>query len=282
MGRGSSKVGGGGTSGAALPNYNFPEAFAPGKDFQASGDVDHRNRTTSSSLDRQWKQFAAPYQTGVTSMDKNALNKDYDGVDANGNDILYGYVRTTNPLKINQQLYDSKNDGKSMDEIFTRKDYNGDLRDLQTVNTLDRVISGHVTQADGTYTRFSSPGAIQSTFGLSNAQMAMLQDAPNMTPSQLSDLNAALSGTMSYSKAYTSTSANRSMNAFSNPSAKQSKGFIFERKIGVPAGTNAYAPSNNAQESEVIFGRNMSTVVNSIGVSSDGHIVIYESYNGYK
>ena len=72
------------------------------------------------------------------------------------------------------------------------------------------------------------------------------------------------------------------MNAFSNPNAKQSKGFILERKINVPKGTNAYAVKKNAQESEVIFGRNMKAKLSHISVSNDGHIVFHEVYDGYK
>lgn len=81
------------------------------------------------------------------------------------------------------------------------------------------------------------------------------QQYAKMTPAQLATLNKALQGSKSVNPGYTSVSANRSLNAFSNPSASQSKGYVIERRMGVKAGTPAYAAKRNAQESEVIFGR---------------------------
>ena len=280
MGRGSSKAGGGGgkAAGGVVITQDYPEAFAAGQDFQASGDVDHVYRSVSSSLQRQWDQFAAPYQNGVTSADEDAMMKDWDP----STDSLYGYIRTTNSFAINKALYDPANDGKTDADIFTRKDRSGVKRDLQTVQALDKAINGHTTQADASYTRFCSPSALKATFGLTDAQMSILQSAGSMDAAQLSNLTKAMNGLKSYTKAYTSTSANRSMNAFSNPNAKQSKGFIFERKINVPKGTKAYAARRNAQESEVLFGRKMSTSISHITVASDGHIVIHETFAGYR
>ena len=278
MGRGSSKAGGGGGGTVTKITQDFPEAFAPGQDFQASGDVDHTYRSVTSSLQRQWDQFADPYQTGMTSQDDYNLMKDWDSV----TDDLYGYVRTTNSFQINKALYDPNNANKTDAEIFTRTDRYGNLRDLQTVQTLDKAINTHTTQADGSYTRFTSPNSIQATFGFSDAQMAMLSNAKSLTPSEFAQFKKAFIGSESYSAAYTSTSANRSMNAFGNPNARQSKGFIFERRINVPKGTNAYAVKKNAQESETIFGRKMKTKVFDMSLSSDGHIVFHEAYNGHK
>lgn len=278
-------MGGRGSPSRLLPNpsnavdvSDWEEAFSPGVDFQKTGDVDHRSRTVTQKLQRQWDQFTAPYQSGVSSTDQAALMKDWDY----RTNQLYGYIRTTNSFKINQQLYDPKNAGKTDAQIFTRRDRNGRLRDLQTVQTLDRAIANHSTQKNAIYTRFCSPNALRATFNLTPAQMSALQSAGSMTPAQLKTLNAAFAGKSSYSKAYTSTSANRSINAFGNPKAPQSKGFIFERKIYAPQGTKAYAAQKNAQESEVIFGRGLQTSIMKVTIASDGHIVIHEMYDRYR
>lgn len=271
MGRGSSgatRSSGGGGGGA---QQNFPEAFAPGKDFGAVGGVDHVARTVSRTTQREWDQFAAPYQTGVTAADEAAIARDWSPSGG-----LTGYVRTQNSFSINSALYDPDNAGKSVDQIFSRQS------DVKTVKTLDRLIDNHTTQADASYTRFCSASAVQATFGLTNKQMAMLKRAPSMTPAEIAQLNKSLRGVTSYSAAFTSTSANRSLNAFSNPNAKQSKGFIFERKINAKAGTKAYSPRFNAQESEVIFGRGMTTKNPVISVTNDGHILISETFVGYR
>lgn len=299
-GRGGSSGGGGGsgTAGASAqataaaaapapapapaPPQDFDEAFAAGVDFAANGWVNHQSRTVSATTQQQWDAFTAAYQSGMTAADDRALMKDYQGVDRQGNDILYGYVRTSNSFAINAALYDPNNAGKTDAQIFTRKDRRGVLRDLQTVQTLDRAIGTHTTQTDASYTRFCSPNAIQATFGLSDADMSMLQSARSMNASQLAQLNSAFAGKSSFSNAYTSTSANRSMNAFSNPNARQSQGFIFERKLNVPKGTNAFAVRRNAQESEVIFGRKLQTRMTGITISNDGHIVIHETFDGYR
>ena len=281
MGRGHSKSGSSGTAKpkktTAAPQPDFPEAFASGVDFKASGDVDHSARTVSWQLQRQWDNFTAPYDVGVTNTDWDNMMKDYDWQ----TDSLYGYVRTSNSFAINQALYDPANAGKTDAQIFTRTDRRGVKRDLKTVQTMDNAIAAHQTQADASYTRFSSPAAIQSTFGLSDSQMAILSSARSMNAGELATLNSVMSGKSSYSKAYTSTSANRSMNAFGNPNARQSRGFIFERRLNVPKGTNAFAVSRNAQESEVIFGRNMKTQLTHISIGSDGHIILHEQFAGY-
>lgn len=264
-------------NGAENNSDDFPEAFEDGKNFQATGDVDHYSRTVSRSLQQKWDQFAANYNTGVTASEQQSLMKDWDSY----TNSLYGYFRTTNSFAINQALYDPKNAGKTDAQIFTRRDRHGAYRDLQTVQTLDKVINSHTTAADASYTRFCSPNALQSTFGLSSAQISMLSGAASMNAQQLATLNKAIAGSTSFSKAYTSTSANRSMNAFGNPRASQSRNFIFERKINVPKGTNAYAPRQNAQESEVLFGRGMQTKITGISVSNDGHIVIHEKFVKY-
>lgn len=274
MGRGSSGAAGGGGGGggsAAVTRQDFPEAMAPGKDFQAVGGVDHNARTVSRTTQREWDQFTAAYQTGVTAADEAAIMRDW--TPQNG---LTGYVRTQNAFNINATLYDPANDGKTVDQMFSRS------ADRKTVKTMDRLIDTHQTQADASYTRYCSANAIQAAFGLSNQQMALLQQAPKMTPSQIAQLNKSLRNEKSFSAAFTSTSANKTLNAFSNPNAPQSRGFIFQRVLNVPKGTKAFAVRKNAQESEVIFGRRLQTKDPWISVSSDGHIVIHETYDGYR
>ena len=268
MGRGSSGLGGGSGGGGGAPT-DFDEAFAPGKDFQAVGGVNHVSRTVSRTTQGEWDKYSASMNAGISAADEAAIM-------TAGYGTLRGYVRSSNSFAINAALYDPANAGKTDAQIFKRK------ADRDTVKALNNAIDSHTTPSDGAYTRFSGANAIQATFGLSTAQMQMIQQAPNMTPSQLKQLNRALSGSVSYSKAYTSTSANRSLNAFSDPTAPQSRGFYFERKLNIPKGTKAYAPKKNAQESEVIFGRGLQTKLTGISISSDGHIVLHESFDGYK
>lgn len=268
MGRGRSGAGGGSGGGGAGAN-DFQEAFAPGKDFQAVGGVDHVARTVSRTTQGEWDKYSASMNAGVSAADEAAIM-------TAGYGTLRGYVRSSNSFAINAALYDPNNAGKTDAQIFKRK------ADRDTVKALDKAINNHATPSDGAYTRFSSPGGIQGAFGFSNADMQLIQQARNMTPKQLAALNKQLKGSTSFSMSYTSTSANRSLNAFSNPNAKQSKGFIFERKLNVPKGTKAFAPRKNAQESEVIFGRRMQTRLTGISISSDGHIVLHETFDGYK
>lgn len=277
MGRGSSgRSMAASASSQAVPQWR--EAFQPDRDYQQSGDVDHVSRTVTGRLQREWDEFARDYQTGVTGRDIQNIMKDYDG----RTDSLYGYVRTTNSFEINQKLYDPANADKTDDQIFTRTDRRGVKRDLETVRTMDRLINNHQTKADATYTRFSTPNAIQSLYGLNQSQMAMLGNARSMTPAQLNALNRAFTGKTGYSAAYTSTSANRSMNAFGNLNARHSRNMIFERKLYMPGGTKAYAVGRNAQESEVIFGRHANTRLMKVTVASDGHIVLHEMFTGYR
>lgn len=275
MGRGRSGAartgGGGGGGSAAVTRQDFPEALAPGKDYQAVGGVDHNARTVSRTTQREWDQFTSAYQTGVTAADEAAIMRNW--TPQNG---LTGYVRTQNAFNINATLYDPANDGKTVDQMFSRS------ADRKTVKTLDKLIDNHQTQADASYTRFCSPAAVQASFGLTNQQMALLMQAPKMNQAQIDQLNKSLRGTKSYSAAFTSASANRSLNAFSDPNAPQSRGYIFERKLNVPKGTKAFAPRGNAQESETIFGRRLQTKDPWISVASDGHILIHETYDGYR
>jgi hypothetical protein len=283
MGRGSSGASKGGSGGGGgdldLASLDYPEAFAPGTDFEASGDVDHPNYYASWGMTKQWREYADQYGEPISSSEEAVLMKSWDHTG------VYGYVRTTNSGAINKALYSPENAGKSVDEIFSaandkaKKRHVG--RDLQTVKTLDNAINTHVTPADASYTRFCSPNSLRATYGLTPKDMAALQSAGSMTPKQLRQLSQSMKGSIGHSRAYTSTSGNRSANAFKDPTAKQSTGWIFERRISVPKGTHAYAARKNAQESEVIFGRGMQTRITGVSIAKDGHIIIHEMYDGY-
>ncbi len=270
MGRGASKAGGGGGTGQQQQQQrpDFPEAFAPGKDFEAVGGVDHDARTVSRMTQQEWDDYTAQFGNDLSYSDEAKLMKDWDP----STNQLYGYIRTTNSMALNKQFYD--NQGKTPDEIFNKNTKQG-RKDLETVNTLDKAISSHKTPSDGTYYRFCNPKSLQRSYGLSDAQLQMVLQAPNMSQAQLSQLNKALSGSKASSPGYTSVSANRSLNAFKNPTKKQSTGYSIERRIAVKKGTNGYAAKRNAQESEVIFGRNFGVNFSHITVEGN-HIVIHE------
>ena len=256
---------------ASAPPQDFPEAFQPGVDLEAAGWVNHSTRTVTNTTQRQWDAFTAAYQSGMTAQDESNLFKDYDYRTGE----LYGYVRTTNSFKINEALYDPNNAGKTDAQIFTRQDRTGRYRDLETIQSLDKGINTHVTQADASYTRFCGPNSLTSSYSLSTAEIGMLSQANGMTPQQLALLNQGLAGRTGYSNAYTSTSANRSMNAFSRK-------YTYERRINVPKGTRAFAVRGNAQESEVIFGRRMETRLTHVSIANDGHIVLHETFVRYR
>lgn len=280
MGRGSSgRIGAAGRSvSASTPSApDWKEAFSDGWDYQRSRDVDHVARTVSRKLQQRWDAFSQPYQTGVTQQDLNNIM----GVRDWSTGETWGYVRTRNSFAINEKLYDPANANKTDDQIFTRTRRDG-RSDLATVRTMDKLINNHKTQSNATYTRFSTANAVKSLYGLNDAQMKQLSGAGSMNQQQLNALNRAMTGKTGYSASYTSTSANRSMNAFGNPYASQSRNMWYERKLYMPQGTNAYAVQRNAQESEVIFGRHVNTSLMKITVASDGHIVLHEMFTGYK
>ena len=273
MGRGRSKISTNAASNATASStssqrQDLAEAFAPGKDYEAVGGVNHSTRTVSRTTQAEWDAYASKFGADISGADEAKLFKDYDGKG------LYGYFRTTNSMAINSQF--CKNPGKSPDQIFDKDSKQG-RRDLETIDALDRAINSHTTPSDGAYVRYCRPDSLKRSYGLSDAQMNMLLQAPNMSQSQLAQLNTALKGSKSSSAGYTSVSANRSLNAFSNPSNVQSKGYTIERRISVKAGTNAYAPKRNAQESEVVFGRGFTTNFSHVTVEGN-HIVIHE-YN---
>lgn len=272
MGRGHSKIASASgpaanASGGAVTE--FPEAFAAGKDFQAVNGVNHVSRTVSRTTQGEWDAYTAAFGSDISAADVQALEKEWDPRTGN----LYGYIRTTNSMAINKKFYDSPDKGP--DELFDKRTEQGQ-RDLQTIDALDRAIASHKTPTDGTYYRFCAPAGLQRSYGFSDAEMAVIMQAPNMTQAQLAALNQSLQGSKCSSPGYVSTSANRSLNAFSNPSAPQSKGYVIERRMGVKAGTNAFAAKMNAQESEVIFGRNFGVTFSHITVEGN-HIVVHEN-----
>lgn len=250
---------------------DWREAFDPGQDYEMSGDVDHSARRVTSYVQRRWDEFS---HGDVADADRRTMTKDWELDSRTGASKVYGYIKTTNAMAINKLLYDPANEGKTDEEIFTRRDNAGRLRDLQTVRTLDRAISSHKTRVNGTYSRYTDAEAIAKTFGFTPAEMSTIAKAGTMTGSQLKDLNGAFQGKVGYSRAYTSASANRSLNAFKGK-------YAFERRLYVPEGTNAYIPSHNAQESETIFGRHLRTRFSHVTVE-DGHIVIHEMFDGYR
>ena len=111
MGRGSSKAANNRAGGTAA--QAFPEAFAPGKDFEAVNGVNHTTRTVSRMTQAEWDTYVARFGSDVSSSDEANLMKDWDGTN------LYGYVRTTNAMAINAQLY--SNADKSPDQIFNKR-----------------------------------------------------------------------------------------------------------------------------------------------------------------
>ena len=268
MGRGARKSGGGAGGKQQQPVQEFPEAFAPGKDFEAIGGVDHDMRTVSRMTQQEWDQYTAKFGADLPYSEEQKLMKDWDP----RTNQLYGYIRTTNSMALNKQFYD--NQGKTPDQIFNKRTKQG-RKDLETVNALDSAINSHVTPSDGMYYRFCNPKSLQRSYGLSDAQMQMVLNAPNMNSQQLAQLNKALGGSKASSPGYTSVSANRSLNSFKNPTKKQSQGYSIERRISVKKGTNGYAPKRNAQESEVIFGRNFGVNFSHVTVEGN-HIVIHE------
>lgn len=260
------------TGNSDIPDWR--EAFDPGTDYESSGDVDHSSRTVSAALQRRWDAFSAPFQSGMTAADDTVMYKDWDSRTGE----LYGYFRTTNAMAINRKLF--QNPGKTVQQIFGNQQGRVGSKDVKTVNTLDRAVKTHKTQSDAYYMRFCSKDSLQRAFGFSDAQMKEISGARFMDSARLAALNQSLTGSKSFSRGYTSTSANRSMNAFKNPRAPQSQGYYYERRLYAPAGTNAYAPRRNAQESEVLFGRNMRTKFLGVTVEN-GHTVIHEMFDGY-
>lgn len=223
--------------------------------------------------EREWKDYTDSFGVSTSDAEHEVLYKSFDPRTFE----VYGYIRTSNAMRINEQLYDPANVGKSDEEIFTRKDRSGRLKDLETVKTLDKKISQGKVPKNSIFVRFANPDAAIATLGMSKEQQAVFKEAISarrLDADSLSALNKAFNGTRTYSNSYTSTSANRDWNVFSH--------YKIERRIYTPAGTKAYAAKDNKAESEVVFGRRMQTEVFKVTVSSKGNLVFHERFVGYK
>lgn len=263
MGTGSSKIGSSGKPKKTTVK-NFPEGFSNSKLTPgAYYSLPNRERN---KIRKDWDSYVDSFGTPLKKKEADLI----DGHDFVNGTPRRGYTRSENSYKINKALNDPQNVGKADSAIFDRKD-------LATVNALDNAIKTHTTPSDAHYTRFCSVGSLKNSCGLTDAQIGMInQVLNNPTDKNIGQLSKALSGSRLTSRGYTSTSANRNLNEFSKTPALK-----VERQIHAPKGTNAYASKINFRESEVVFGRNLKTNVTGVSVSSDGHLVIHESYVGY-
>ena len=217
---------------------------------------------------KTWREFVDEFGDQPSAEDLRHIMTSFDE-----NFNAFGYVRTSNSFDINEKLYSPENEGKSDEEIFTRRDSKGVLRDLETVRRLDKAIENGRVPVNAVYTRMSGTAAIKSIFNLNNEQMNALKNWRFLTAEGRGKIEGVFKGLRSHSKSYTSSSANRDLNVF--------KGKPVERRLYVPSGTKAYAVARNGSESEVIFGRRLQTEI--VGVSfSGGHIVLHERVIGYK
>ena len=217
-----------------------------------------------------WKDFTDSFGHQISREDWQALMHSWEG----GGGHPWGYVQTGNSFRINEMLYNPDNEGKTDEEIFKNRDDNGKLRDLMTVKALNKAIANGRTPANAVFTRFAGYTSIKAQFGLTDAQIAVLRRGGNLSSSELKQLNDAMRGSRSISKSYTSTSANRKMNVFT--------GKPIERKLYVPKGTHAFAAERNRAESEVVFGRNVETVLMGITISPRGNLIFHERFVGYR
>lgn len=184
-----------------------------------------------------------------------------------------GYVKTGNSFRINEKFYNPQNDGKTLEEMFPRENRKGEKVDIRTIRTLDKLIDQNKTKRNAIFTRYTNDEALKSVFGFTDDQLRYMRRFANeRNAAKMKELSDGLKGRSSSSKSYTSTSANREANVF--------KGSLFERRIYVPAGTNAFACKENPVESETVFGRGMKTSLMKITYEGN-HIVLHEYMDGY-
>ena len=184
-----------------------------------------------------------------------------------------GYIKTGNSFRINEKFYDPKNDGKTLEELFPRTDRNGTKIDIRTIRTMDKVIAQNTTKRNAIFTRYTTDNALKSVFGFTEEQVDdIVRYAFTGQDDKLREISEGFKGRTSYSKSYTSTSANKHANVFQHQT--------FERRIYVPEGTNAFACKKNPVESETVFGRGMKTSLMKITHEGD-HIVLHEYMEGY-
>lgn len=191
---------------------------------------------------QDWEEFEASFGPKPTAQEQQDLK---------------GYVATWKSFDLNKKFWDNKQNTLTAAE-------------KQTVKTLDKVIGEHATPNDGVFTRFVDSKAIKNNFNLTDEQVKMIKSIHKMDASQIDLLNKAMKGTQSLAQSYTSTSA-ISKHLFDSKH--------FRREISVPKGTHAFA--TNKHEHEVIFGRNMKTVLDHISVDGS-QIVFHEKFIGYE
>lgn len=150
-----------------------------------------------------------------------------------------GYVQSMNSFDINSAL--RANPGKLPKEIFSK----GSLEE-KIVKTLDKTISDSTLSHEGLVYRFMEESALSAVYGTSDV--------------------LSLIGKVTSDPAYLSTSANETLNKYSEYKVK--------RVIYVESGTSGYI-TKNWTESEIIFARNTKTVVESAKIDGD-NITIYE------
>lgn len=210
------------------------------------------------------KDFAGDFE--VTEEEERVVYKSFasDG-------FPQGYIKTSNSYRINQEFYNPANEGKSLEELFPRTLRDGTKTDIRTIRTLDKLIDQNKTKRNAVFTRYTDARALTDVFGFTSEQIQSLVDFSH-NPAKLKELSDGFKGRSTYSKSYTSTSANREANVF--------KYKEFERRIYTPAGTKAFACKENPVESETIFGRGMKTSLMRI-TYEHGHIVLHEYMEGY-
>lgn len=227
---GTSHIAGGGSWRTRYGIPNWPAAYTPSD-----------NRYDNA---RKWEAFTSAYRFG--------------GMERFLYDHTNGYVATGNSFGINARLYNPRNKGKDIKEIFA--DHQPALR---TVKTLDRAIATHVSQKDAYFVRLESREAIKADFGLSDSELYSMFDATKRD---------ALIGRTSYQPAFTSISAAVDKNVFGNRE--------FKRYFYIPKGTNIYGTTNDP-ESEFILGRGLKTQIMKVESGPGGKIILYEMVIGY-
>lgn len=257
----------------------WQDAFRPGQNFGDPSSLPRRQSAITMSDRMAWDSYVNGLNVVVTASERTNVQKRDDPLHPGDPTKAFGYIGTYNSRKINAALYDPQNAGKSVDQIKFKRP-----QDRETVKSMDSIIARNRTGNDGLFTRYqqAAPGmtlaqTLQQIYpGLSNTLANDLANAARLPKRQLNALSRAMKGVSSFNAAYSSTSANRTMNVFQN--------MPIMRSIRVPGGTNAYT-TRNAAESETIFGRGMITRI--VGISTNSvngheHVVIEEELVGFK
>ena len=202
-----------------------------------------------------WRTETTEWQAYMDSFGPHLTDDD--------NASIRGYVGTGSAFSLNESFYAP--DKRQRTDAMQK-----------TADNLDRLVDSHQTPADGYYTRYVDDYAIPDLLGLTKDQTAMLSSA---NESNIADFNKALSGSTMFSPAYTSVAASASTDyhVFSNR--------MFRREISAPKGTKALAVKNSS-ETEVVFGRNMHTVLDHVSYDANarnghGQIVLHERFVKY-